>query len=65
MIRAFLVFVLASALCLSPVAAKAVGIGDKAPLFTAVSHMGEVNLGDYLGQKNVILAFYFAINTSA
>lgn len=43
----------------------AVGIGEKAPLFTAESHLGEVALGDYLGRKNVILAFYFAINTPA
>ncbi|UCF88536.1 MAG: hypothetical protein JSV70_09040 [bacterium] len=65
MIRRSLFFILATALCLFPAAAKAVGIGDKAPLFTAVSDKGEVRLGDYLGQKNVILAFYFAINTSA
>ncbi len=65
MIRRSLFFILATALCLSPAVAKAVGLGDKAPLFSAVSDKGEVKLGDYLGKKNVVLAFYFAINTSA
>jgi len=48
-----------------PLGAHAVALGDKAPLFTAVSDKGEVSLENYLGQKYVIIAFYYAINTSA
>ena len=40
-------------------------VGDQAPNFTAQTNQGEVSLSDYLGQKNVILAFYFAIYTPA
>ena len=65
MVMRFIVFILASAFCLSPAAVSAVGIGETAPMFTAASDKGEVNLGDYLGRSNVILSFYFAINTSA
>ena len=48
-----------------PLSVYAVGLGDKAPLFTAASDKGEVSLNDYLGQKYVIISFYFAINTPA
>jgi peroxiredoxin Q/BCP len=34
--------------------------GDKAPLFKAESTQGTISLADYLGNKNVVLAFYFA-----
>lgn len=34
--------------------------GDKAPLFKAESTQGTISLNDYLGKKNVVLAFYFA-----
>jgi peroxiredoxin Q/BCP len=34
--------------------------GDKAPLFKAESTQGTIGLDDYLGKKNVVLAFYFA-----
>jgi len=46
-------------LSLSPIFASALEVGDEAPLFEAVSNKGPVNLLDYRGQKNVVLAFYF------
>ena len=46
-------------LTLVPVLAAALQVGDEAPLFEAVSDKGPVNLMDYRGQKNVVLAFYF------
>jgi peroxiredoxin Q/BCP len=35
-------------------------VGDRAPLFNAESTRSTISLESYLGQKNVILAFYFA-----
>lgn len=43
--------------------AKALGEGEKAPVFTASSTQGEISLADYRGKKNVVLALYFAVNT--
>jgi peroxiredoxin len=63
--RTLLIIFLAVGVALIPVGARAVSIGDKAPLFTAVSNKGEVSLENYQGQKYVIIAFYYAINTSA
>lgn len=57
--------VAATLVFLPPLKAAAVGIGDKAPEFKAISDKGEVSLDSYRGQKYVILAFYFAINTPA
>lgn len=34
--------------------------GDRAPDFHADSTKGTISLSDYLGKKNVVLAFYFA-----
>ena len=34
--------------------------GEKIPLFKAVSSQGTISLADYLGNRNVVLAFYFA-----
>ena len=42
-----------------PLAAFAAEAGGKAPDFEAESTMGPVKLSDYLGRKNVLLAFYF------
>ena len=42
-----------------PAAALALETGDKAPDFEAESTMGTIRLSDYLGKKNVLLAFYF------
>jgi peroxiredoxin Q/BCP len=63
--RVLLGCICAFAMLLAPLAAQALGVGDKAPLFTAESNQGEVTLDQYLGKKNVVLAFYFAINTPA
>ena len=38
----------------------ALDVGDEAPLFEAAPAKGLVKLIDYLGKKNVVLAFYFA-----
>jgi len=38
----------------------AVEAGELARDFEAVSTQGQVRLGDYLGKKNVVLAFYYA-----
>ena len=38
-------------------------VGDKAPLFSGNSTQGKIQLADYLGKKNVVLALYFAIFT--
>ena len=42
-----------------PLAALALETGGKAPDFEAESTMGTLKLSDYLGKKNVLLAFYF------
>lgn len=60
-----LIFLCISAMFLTPAAAQALSVGDKAPMFTAESNQGEITLDQYLGKKNVVLAFYFAINTPA
>ena len=63
--RIKLVSVLAAALILVASPVLALSIGDQAPDFIAQTNQGEVSLSDYLGKKNVILAFYFAIYTPA
>ena len=63
--RRKLVFVLAAALILLASPVLALSVGDRAPDFTAQTNQGEASLADYLGKKNVILAFYFAIYTPA
>jgi len=50
-------------LTLIPATAMALEVGDKAPSFSAKSTQGIVNLTDYIGKKNVILALYFAVFT--
>ena len=63
--RMTLVLCLAAVLTLAASPGLALSVGDQAPAFTAQSNQGEVSLADYLGKKNVILAFYFAIYTPA
>ena len=58
--KKFIVALLAGLLTLVPVMAAALEVGDEAPLFEAISDKGPVNLIDYRGRKNVVLAFYFA-----
>lgn len=50
---------LAGLLTLVPLVAAALEIGDEAPVFEAVSDKGPINLIDYRGRNNVVLAFYF------
>lgn len=42
------------------IGAHAIEVGEKAPLFEAGSTQGAIRTVDYLGQKNVVIAFYFA-----
>jgi len=58
--KTFLVALFASFVILVPGFAAALEVGDPAPLFEALSDKGPVKLLDYRGQKNVVLAFYFA-----
>ena len=58
--KKFIVALLAGLLTLVPVLAAALEVGDEAPVFEATSDKGPVNLADYRGQKNVVLAFYFS-----
>jgi len=51
--------VLALAGFVFPMLAAAVDIQGKAPVFEAESTTGTIRLADYLGKKNVLLAFYF------
>jgi hypothetical protein len=55
----FFAALLVGLLTLVPVLVNALEVGDEAPLFEAVSDKGPINLVDYRGQKNVVLAFYF------
>jgi hypothetical protein len=59
LMKKILATLLTGLLTLVPVLAAALEVGDEAPLFEAVSDKGPVNLVDYRGQKNVVLAFYF------
>ena len=38
-------------------------VGEKAPLFSGNSTQGKIQLTDFQGKKNVVLALYFAIFT--
>jgi peroxiredoxin Q/BCP len=40
--------------------ARALEVGQPAPLFEAESSTGKIALADFQGKKNVLLAFYFA-----
>jgi peroxiredoxin Q/BCP len=56
--------VLSISLCLSPLPASAVNVGDKAPDFLMHSTAGEtVQLSQYLGRKHVLLFFFVAAFT--
>lgn len=58
--KKFLVALFACFLALVPVLVNALEVGDEAPQFEAASDKGPINLMDYRGKKNVVLAFYFA-----
>ena len=44
---------------LFPILAASTDVQNKAPDFEAESTKGTIRLADYLGEKNVLLAFYF------
>lgn len=48
------------ALAMVPSLALALDVGDKAPAFEAQSTEGMIRLEDFQGQKNVVLALYYA-----
>lgn len=50
---------------LIPAAASGLSAGEKAPPFRALSTNGKVGLEDFLGKKNVVLAFYYRDFTPA
>ena len=50
-------------LMLTPAVSFALDVGDKAPLFGGNSTQGYIQLSDYFGKKNVVLALYFAVFT--
>ena len=60
---AFLILLSLLVLLGAPAASFALDVGDKAPLFSGNSTQGKIQLTDYLGEKNVVLALYFAIFT--
>jgi hypothetical protein len=51
------------ALLLTASVSFALDVGDKAPLFGGHSTQGYIQLSEYLGKKNVVLALYFAVFT--
>lgn len=56
-----LFYIIVTAFLLSaPKMSYALKVGDKAPLFDAESTMGTISLKSYVGNNNVILAFYYA-----
>ena len=55
-------FILLS-LMLIPAISFALDVGDKAPLFRGNSTEGNIQLSEYVGKKNVVLALYFAVFT--
>ncbi len=52
------------AVCIFPALAASLEVQGRAPDFEAESTMGTIRLADYLGSKNVLLAFYFKDFTS-
>jgi hypothetical protein len=57
--------VLLAAICLAclPAHSLALDVGNTAPVFSGRSTQGDIHLADYAGNKNVVLALYFAIFT--
>jgi len=53
-------FLTAASVLLGTLSAQAVEVGKSVPLFTAESTQGTIHLGDLLGEKHVVLAFYYA-----
>ena len=50
----------AASVMLGTLSAQALEIGQSVPLFSAESTQGTIYLGDLLGEKHLVLAFYYA-----
>ncbi len=50
----------AASVMLGTMSAQALEIGQSVPLFSAESTRGTIHLGDLLGEKHLVLAFYYA-----
>jgi len=50
----------AASVMLGTLNAQAIEVGQSVPLFSAESTQGMIHLGDLLGEKHLVLAFYFA-----
>lgn len=61
--REFILYLLGFAMVLAPSPALAASVGDPAPDFNIISTQGQLQLSDYQGKKNVVLALYFAAFT--
>lgn len=59
----FLISFIVLTLLWIPTASLGLNVGDQAPLFSGNSTQGIIQLADYIGKKNVVLALYFAIFT--
>jgi peroxiredoxin Q/BCP len=55
-----IMFIMITAFFVIPSISLALNVGDSAPLFDAESTEGTISLQNYLGQKHVVLAFYYA-----
>ena len=50
----------AASVMLGTLSAQALEIGQSVPLFSAESTQGTIHLSDQLGEKHLVLAFYYA-----
>ncbi len=53
-------FLTAASVMLGTLSAQALEVGQSVPLFSAESTQGTINLSDLLGEKHLVLAFYYA-----
>lgn len=50
----------AASVMIGTMSAQALEIGQSVPLFSAESTQGTIHISDLLGEKNLVLAFYYA-----
>ncbi len=62
-VRLILRTLIFSMIVCSPAVGFGLEVGDKAPPFVAQSTHGEISLAGFAGEKNVVLALYFAVFT--
>lgn len=53
-------FITAAWIAFSAIGAQALEVGQSVPLFTGESTQGTIHLGEIIGEKHLVLAFYFA-----